>query len=179
MRNDRSAWRYSHMKFYTKYLLLLLLLAVVVPMLIKGPNGRPLMSVDDWLPDRDTIRNNWTRLTALFQSSPGDGSLGREKAPQATEPSSGLVINSTEHPEYMPSAPSGKLYRWRDDSGHWHFSTSPPPLGQTVSVEELPDVKNVMEAPVAEDGDGSNMFGLHGMSVDSAGKLLEQIQQQR
>ena len=33
-----------------KLLLLLIALGVIAPMFIRGPDGEPIMSVDDWIP---------------------------------------------------------------------------------------------------------------------------------
>ena len=114
------------MSFKMKFtLVLFVLLTLGLTLLMTGPDGRPLMSLDDWVPDT-------SQLPALPESAPT-----------------------------TLSASSGKMYKWQDEKGRWHFSYQKPAAMTRVSVEELPEVENVIEAPVNK-GDNSSSIRFPG-----------------
>lgn len=79
-----------------KLLIGLLIIACIAPLFIKGPDGEPIMSLDDWsmeLPD------------AARQ-------LMGESLPTSPVSNDG------------PTAPT-TVYRWQDENGQWHFSNQP------------------------------------------------------
>lgn len=91
-----------------KLLLLLIGLAVIAPMFIRGPNGEPIMSLDDWVP-HSLIR--WSEDVI-------DGLGGWVDALPREAP----LINAS------PTAVTGagaEIYTWRDNQGVLHFSDSP------------------------------------------------------
>ena len=53
------------------------------------------------------------------------------------------------------------MYKWQDEQGRWHFSNQKPVTTTQVSMEQLPEVENVMEAPVNK-GDNSSSIRLPG-----------------
>jgi hypothetical protein len=57
------------------------------------------------------------------------------------------------------------MYKWQDEKVSWHFSTEKPPANQSVAVEKLPDIENVMEPPVATDSKGSTISLPGGLSL--------------
>lgn len=116
------------MKIRHKMMLLSLLGLLVVPMFMPGPNGKPLMSFSDWLPQevslsgtRNKLANLWNRSGARLQQ--------------------GATVDLTSQ------AP--KLYKWRDAQGRWQFASEPPPADAgDVLVQDMPQMANVMQ-PVA------------------------------
>jgi hypothetical protein len=80
------------MKLVYKLIALALIAALAAPMLIKGPDGKPIMSWKDWLPDTQAIKKS------VEKSIP--------ELP---------VSNSTPQP-------TQKVYRWKDEHGVWHYS---------------------------------------------------------
>ena len=128
------------MNLYTKSLLfVLVLLALVAPLFIKGPDGRPMMTLDDWLPDTGGLFEGGVEL-------PSGGEMLKADTPGA-------------------SIGQGKMYKWQDEQGRWHFSSEKPEGGVAVSVEELPDIENVMEAPVKESDNNSSISLPGGFSL--------------
>ena len=77
-----------------KIMIVLVILACIGPFFLKGPDGKPLMTLDDWKPEFPEV------LIDLLPKS-AKGSLEDEAA--VNEPT--------------------KVYRWQDEDGIWHFST--------------------------------------------------------
>ena len=98
------------MKLFIKLMLLLVLVALAGPFFIKGPNGRPLMTLD--------------KLRVPAVSIPDFG-----KAAATVKAS---VIEASEAP-----AKSTAVFKWRDDNGQWHFSDKAQRgrPAQTLSVD--------------------------------------------
>jgi hypothetical protein len=71
------------------------------------------------------------------------------------------------------SSSSGKMYKWQDENGRWHFSTQKPANQQQISIEALPEVENLMQPPVNEE-ENSSTIGLPG--IGDAGELLKKMQ---
>ena len=102
-----------------KLLVGLLIIACIAPLFLKGPDGGPIMTLDDWkfeIPDS---------VTALFDKG-SEMTLGDDAA---------LGAEST------------TVYKWQDDDGQWHFSTTLP-AQQVVEEMELSGDINIMEAYV-------------------------------
>ncbi len=170
------------MKIQHKFMLLMLvIMAFGLPMLMKGPDGKPIMTVGDWLPDKDFFDKSVSKIKSVSKdvvetATANDGET--KQGPLATEDSPTVLASS-----------SGKMYKWQDDKGRWHFSNEKPQVKTQVHVEDLPEVKNLLPAPVARQGSSSTIAapssnplrgGLPGgglsISMDQAGKMLEQVE---
>lgn len=140
---------------------------VVLPMMIKGGDGKPIMSPEDWFPNGERLIG-WVRewkigADRLFGSSENNnsGAGGQQGVDDALDPLKDAPTSLS--PE------SGKMYKWQDKNGKWHFSSEKPTHRDSVTMESLPDVKNVMEPPVGGGSDDS-------MIAPTAGEILEKIQ---
>ena len=91
---------------------------LAAPMFINGPDGKPIMSPDDWIPDR--------ALERLVEFA---GGLF-DKAERAGELSPG------------GTAPGQQVYSWKDANGTVHYSDAPSEGAETVAI---PD--NSLEIP--------------------------------
>jgi hypothetical protein len=106
-----------------KMTLLLLVMALLLPLWLKGPDGKPIMDIGDW-----------TTLPAEI--------AGKASA----------LVDKLELPALLPTgdaapapaaAPAGQYYRWQDAEGQWHFADKPPQQPQpTLVAEKLPEVQN-------------------------------------
>lgn len=112
------------MKIYTKWLIILLVFALVMPFVLNGPGGRRIMTMDDWLPDTGAVRDNWLRLKQRVVLILG----GKTEALLPVEPL-GPVIDDT-HSHKMTDGKT--VYSWRDNDGVWHFSTEAPAPGESA-----------------------------------------------
>jgi Domain of unknown function (DUF4124) len=73
------------------------------------------------------------------------------------------------------AAAAGEIYRWRDSAGTVHFSDTPPPKGEAVSVAKFdgsiasPTIREPQARSRADaDGDSSDGYENAGVSRDSA-----------
>lgn len=120
----------------------LLIIACLAPLFIKGPNGEPLMTLNDWKTDVPVqIKNVVARLTSGAKKT---------RSAEALQPT--------------------RVFKWQDDEGQWHFSNSPPNLEIAEEIE-ISDV-NLMETykPPTPLEDTGQSAGSESMSV-SAGIL--------
>ena len=91
-----------------KLLLLLIGLGVIAPMFIRGLDGEPIMTLDDWVP-HSLIR--WSENTIDGLGSWGDA-----------------LSSETPLMHHSPPAVIGagaEIYTWRDNQGVLHFSDTP------------------------------------------------------
>ena len=166
------------MKFYTKLLLgIVVLFGAIVPLFLKGPDGQPLMRVSDWLPGGDRllgkVREVGDKVREVGASLPDAATTITGKAtPSDDGAAPGQTAEKAGSAPGSLAADSGKMYKWQDEEGHWHFSTQKPGGVGNASVEALPEVKNVMDAPVEKASDDS-MMGLPGLG--NAGDMLEKV----
>ena len=62
------------MRTYSKVLLVVLVVAgFVFPLFVNGPDGRPLMTMDDWLPDFRQLKQGAEQLTGIPSGPPSAG----------------------------------------------------------------------------------------------------------
>ncbi len=175
------------MKFYLKlFISLVFIFAIALPLVIKGPGGKPVMSVSDWLPEgvnlnsalkslqqsTDSINIEQLQQTAKDAASQATASLQGDNTSTADQ-----AILATNNDPIKLSSNSGKMYKWQDENGRWHFSSEKPMDTANVHIENLPDVENVMQAPKIEDqsGGGISLPGMAGMG-GNANELLEKMQ---
>lgn len=94
---------------FTFKIVLLLAVVLIAPLYIPGPDGQPIMSIDDWIP-RDLIASMGSAANKLTDTAEdlGDGMTGSK--PQ--------------------------IYRWRDEYGALHFSDTPVDGAESVEVSD-------------------------------------------
>lgn len=163
------------MKAYLKWLAIFVVIAIVlVPMVLKGPNGESVMTVADWLPDSVGLDKFARQAEALKREAVQDESSAETGSPTATASSGTLSNEQLQDSPSTFSSSSGKMYKWQDDKGRWHFSSQKPSGEEAVSIDSLPDIENVMQ-PTVTAGGKSSTIGLPG--IGSAGDLLDKLQQ--
>lgn len=132
------------MKFrVTMLLIVLIIMTVVLPMTIPGPDGKPVMTAEDWIPDVNGITN-------------GVGEKIREmlySASDAVESNTGVNVGM-ERPQ---------MYKWQDENGNWHYSDRADMTAKNQTTEAMPKIKNSMGAPPDID------FGERGTARSGAG----------
>lgn len=127
-----------------KLAIMLVVFVVVIPMIVPGPNGKPVMSLADWLPDFRAIE---AKISAFIRDT-GD----------SVQKKTGVDVG-IERP---------KMYKWKDQHGNWQFSDNPadvPVHIRNAQKVDLPDVANSMQAPPKID------FGDSGANSKSKGAL--------
>jgi hypothetical protein len=105
-----------------KIILLLLALALAAPMIISGPDGKSIMTVDDWTPDSNI-------LATLKQI----GSSAIQAIEELTNISLGDNVDSR-----------NIMHKWQDSEGLWHFSDSIPEDShvKNLTTGEIPKLAN-------------------------------------
>jgi hypothetical protein len=163
------------MRWYTKLTLLLLLAALALPFWLRTPDGRPVMTVDDWLETPSALESVVDEAGDALRSLSG-GEAGPTK-------------------EEDDGSASGGYYSWQDDAGVWHFSDQPPErLAESLQREPLPEPINrmgappVMQEPVELGAGGGNSTELDssigvplpaGVSREAIETLLEEAHERR
>jgi len=140
-------------KIYYRSLLAIIVLACVMPFVIKGRDGRPLLQLSD------------LKMPAI--AVPGKDSIGR-------------LANSLDQGG-KPTREADKVivYRWQDDQGIWHFSDADNPLGDSETLQVSLD-RTVTEPPTndtpAQVGSASRAEELlaEPLPLLHAGEVLEQ-----
>lgn len=108
------------MKLFTVKLVVVLLIALLAPMIIPGPDGKPIMSIDDWIPHK--------LINSIGSSLDTAGSM-----------LSGAMENAGD----VQEAVSGNaIYRWRDAQGVLHYSDTPVADAEAVEL-----IDNTLEIP--------------------------------
>ena len=101
-----------------RFLIVLLIIACIAPLVIKGPDSEPIMTLDDWKIEWPASMSDLLPVTAQDKVS-----------------SDKNVVEPT------------TVYRWQDENGRWHFSTVSPDT-QAAEVMELDGNINIMDAYV-------------------------------
>ena len=135
------------MKLFVKFMIFLMILAAAGPFIMKGPDGRPLMtlkdlslpsfSIDGLIPkeiksmspsstDNNPDSENWIQWTKTTNLPEPDFFTAEQLA--------GLEIQEK----------NGLFYRWKDENGVWQFSTLPNRNTENWIIRTDPNT-NVMQ----------------------------------
>jgi hypothetical protein len=115
-----------------KLLLPLFMLVFVVPMIMPGPNGKPVMSIKDWLPKSASVERARANLQSLWR-----------RITTSVEQNTGLDV--APEPE--------QLFKWKDANGSWHFTNRAGMASKDAQKQALPTVTNTMVPPVMDSED--------------------------
>ncbi len=115
----------ANMKLYIKLILFLVVLAVAAPFIMKRPDGRPLLTINDIKSGDSAIMKSFKTLTDFFHSSSDALSLG-DKLPENGE----RLLT--------------RVHKWQDKEGIWHFSDQQPE-GATSETVEIDPNQNILE----------------------------------
>ena len=118
------------MKLYIKFILFLVVLAVAGPFIMKRPDGRPLLTINDIKSGDSSIMKSFKTLTGLFHSSKETLSLD-DSLPEDAE----RLLT--------------RVHKWQDEEGVWHFSDQQPE-GETSETVEIDPNQNILEMNDAE-----------------------------
>lgn len=102
------------MKFFMKLMIFMTFMAFAGPFFLKGPDGRPLMSLSS-LGLGDIVAKFRSILNTVQQSNLTDATALTHDAP--AEHPDGLVLVSGDQ----------VFYRWQDENGIWQFTSEKPP----------------------------------------------------
>ncbi|MBR9805248.1 DUF4124 domain-containing protein [bacterium] len=118
-----------------KFIVAAVILGGVLPLLMRGQDGEPVMTVDDWVPDTSKITDG----LAEAADDAGDAIESVRDALPAVAGTS-LAQNSS-----VGEVSGGDtIYRWQDEHGVWHFSETADEA--VVEAVVAPDSKMVVPA---------------------------------
>ena len=106
------------MRLFTKLIVLVVIAALAGPFFIKGPDGRPLWTINDV---KASIVGKWLGLKNDLEQ--GFDSVGVDAMSDDVT-----------------------VYRWQDESGQWHFAAEPPP-GVTADSFVIDPDTNMISLP--------------------------------
>lgn len=107
---------------------------LAIPLFIMGPDGKPMMTKDDWMPDLSAVQ----KVISTAKNVAHNGNLASVEGIQAI----GESVGETAAP-----AKAQKIYKWKDAKGVWQFSNSPPPADvKNAQQQDMPKMSNVMQA---------------------------------
>lgn len=139
-------------KLFVKLMMLVVVLALAGPFFLHGPDGRPLLTLDDLkLPKFD--------LPALPAAAPADGKPAAD--PQQWIQWSDRSGSTTLNPDRLTreqlaildiKAQDNIFYRWQDANGVWQFSTLPNRNTLNLVVRTDPNA-NVLQSMSQDDID--------------------------
>lgn len=98
----------------------LLLLGFVVPMIMPGADGKPVMSYQDWLPDENSIDSLQRKAKQGAQAL----SSALESGTEAVGAQSPALLGTLDTLKGSTLS-SHKVYKWKDEFGQWHFTDDP------------------------------------------------------
>lgn len=135
------------MKIFVKLMMLLLVLALAGPFLLKGPDGRPFMSIKDLgLPSFDLSWLKPSSNTPLPAPTPGEAPMIQWSDGSRQQQT---IKGSTEKPI---AARANVYYRWQDQNGVWQITATPQPNVENIIVSVDPNA-NVIQSMSKKDID--------------------------
>ncbi len=104
------------MGLFVKIIIFAVILAIAGPFFMKGPDGKPLMTLEKLgIPSLSGLKN----LSQLKQVASSDGQPSAEQLATLVKQGSGKQI----------------FYKWQDEHGIWQFTTTPPPNKKFDTIE--------------------------------------------
>lgn len=140
------------MKTFTKLLLLLLVAACAAPFILKGPDGRPYLTLDRLkapdvaIPDLPDLKTPYRKIKTA------------------------IVSNHEDQPV--------QVYKWRDESGVWHYSDQKAADGSStvISVNPAQNQVHFEETPSRENAsDGASTEHSEDAATQAPSSLLPTI----
>lgn len=118
------------MKIFIKLMILVLVLGLAGPFVLKGPDGRPWMSVDDLGINSGAL--SWERLSLRAKGLWSEVTGGVSRI-TGGEPARGT-----------------RIYRWRDSEGNWQYSDRPNPNGVSETIVVDSNTNVIQATPLSQ-----------------------------
>ena len=119
------------MKLYVKFLLFAMVLAMMGPFLLKGDDGRPLVSFNDVFSDGDEFSQGFEKMFGLLKQFKQFGSSALNQPPEDMAPQPSVEGKT-------------KVHRWKDAEGVWQYSDANTSGGDSEVVYFDPDT-NILQ----------------------------------
>ncbi|MCG7536977.1 DUF4124 domain-containing protein [Pseudoalteromonas sp. OOF1S-7] len=114
------------MKYVSYLLIMVMLIGVASLFVLKRPDGRTWLSLDDILGKAQT------QAQQILDES-------KQQLDKAVD-----IVNSSDQP--TPQQKPSKIYKWQDTQGNWHYSDRPNARGQSEEMTLDPSKITIMAA---------------------------------
>jgi hypothetical protein len=127
----------------------ILIIGFVAPMITPGPDGEPLMTWRDWVPDKSSL----VKLLSYLESTV-----------DVIDPKGGLSSSVELFEEQQ-------IYQWQDEQGLWHFTDNSESAAAHAISKPMPKFKNFMvplslpDAEIEADGGVQEGFNFPSSTV--------------
>lgn len=112
-------------KLFIKFMLFLLVLAIAGPFLLKGPDGRPLLSLDDLKLPSFSLPQVTQATSSDGNGKPDAGQQWIQWSDKTTTPFNPDVLTQQQLAQLDIKEQANLYYRWKDGNGVWQFSALP------------------------------------------------------
>lgn len=131
------------MKFFIKFLLLLLVLGMAGPFFLKRPDGKPWLTMDQVLPNNELPNSESLKSQLSYQLQKTKQWI-LDATPKFTSGSDSESSSGSE---------ATKVYRWKGSDGSWQLSDQPPADGQAEMIMVDPNTNLIqgLSEPVEEE----------------------------
>ncbi len=133
------------MKLFVKLMIFMLVLAMVGPFIIKGPDGMPLLTLDDLNLELPSL--SFTKPSP----PPSEAEVSDGKSPEAwiqwadDAPKNRDIIAAG---QAVVTEKEDVYYRWLDDNGVWQITKTPNPEKENIVVQVDTDANILQSLPV-------------------------------
>ena len=146
-------------KLFAKLMLFMLVLAMAGPFLLKGPDGRPLLSLSDLKLPSFSMPSVSLPGSADLKETPPVASSNQQWiqwSDKGAKPFNPDVLTREQLAQLDIKAQDNIFYRWQDNNGVWQFSNVPNRNTTNLVVRTDPNA-NVLQSLPAEEID--RVFG--------------------
>ncbi|MDC3212768.1 DUF4124 domain-containing protein [Pseudoalteromonas distincta] len=125
------------MKYFTYLAISIMAIAVISLFYLKKPDGQTWLSASSISSESGQIKE---RMVALSSNTLDQAVLGVKQAGDK------IASSISDEPIAANATSSGKIYKWQDETGQWHFSDTPNPHAKSIEVKLDPKDITVIAA---------------------------------
>lgn len=128
------------MKFFSKLMMFALIAAVAGPFFLKGPNGQPLMTLQDLQLPSFGLPSNSGGPVEILSGKEEDAWIqwGSDK-----KSNGGTITKATDAEGKLLQEARNTYYRWKDKEGVWQFTKQPNPNTENFLMKVDPNANIV------------------------------------
>lgn len=127
------------MKLFIKLLLFLLVLGIAGPFIIKKPDGRPLLTLNDIKSNTGEFLQSFRQMSALLTS--------------LIKPAASSATSQTSNDSSKENTNLTRVHKWRDKEGQWQFSDQAPEntYSETITINPNQNIINLKTMPLTQE----------------------------
>ncbi|MGO3421177.1 MAG: DUF4124 domain-containing protein [Pseudoalteromonas distincta] len=125
------------MKYFTYLAISIMAIAVISLFYLKKPDGQTWLSASSISSESQQIKE---KMVALSSNTLDQAVLGVKQAGDK------IASSISDEPIAANATSSGKIFKWQDETGQWHFSDTPNPHAKSIEVKLDPKDITVIAA---------------------------------